>query len=504
MATMIRRWKVIMEVILVICLVLLVFYQSGYSQAGSQGSGPGGVGSTDGTSSLQLWLRGDAGTFSDTACTTTAVDAGPVACWTDQSGSGNSAAQATDTNQPLYVSTGLNGNPMLGFDGTNHYLDIPYTSELNSTNFTLYVVSHATSGANTFRAPFSSRCGNDANTRSGYNFFASYQGLWEFWAYSPNDNQWKIAAGPSSEDGVWHIMTGMLDLPNWSQYLYFDGQLLVHNTGMTFRANTACPSRVGAGGTESPAGLFFPGEIAEVLFYNTNLNSLERTLVDNYLGAKYAITISNDQYHGNDTAYFMNVAGIAKTDAGVNSTAHSGGIVLMDVSYLQDNGDFLLFGHPAGSNSKSTADLPTSGSGWGDGNDRRWTRDWYLAVTDVNANGGAFDIVFDFSEGAMVGIPEGSASNYRLLTRSGTSGQYTDLGQATSLSGDQVVFDGIDLSSLGSYVTLGTTDLDNSPLAVELSTFSARQWAGGGLLAIAAVALLGMLVGIAWFRRWRG
>jgi hypothetical protein len=226
-------------------------------------------------------------------------------------------------------------------------------------------------------------------------------------------------------------------------------------------------------------------------------------LVDNYLGAKYAITISNDQYHGNDPAYFMNVAGIAKTDIGINSAAHSGGMVLTDVSYLKENGDLLLFGHPAGSNGKSTADLPTSGSGWGDGNDRRWTRDWFLAVTDVNGDGGIFDIVFDFSEGAMVGVPEGLASNYHLLTRSGTSGQYTDVGQATSISGDQVAFDGIDLSSLGSYVTLGTTDLDNSPLAVKLSSFSARQRAGERLLAMAAIALLGLLIGIAWTRRRR-
>lgn len=65
-------------------------------------------------SSLALWL--DAG---DTSTIT--LNGLTVSQWQDKSGNGRHAVQATAANQPIYT-TGLNGKPVLGFDGTNSFM----------------------------------------------------------------------------------------------------------------------------------------------------------------------------------------------------------------------------------------------------------------------------------------------------------------------------------------------------------------------------------------------
>jgi len=62
---------------------------------------------------LVLWLRADLGIT---------LNGGNVSAWADQSGNGNHATQGTAANQPLYVSSGINGRPTVRFDGVNDVL----------------------------------------------------------------------------------------------------------------------------------------------------------------------------------------------------------------------------------------------------------------------------------------------------------------------------------------------------------------------------------------------
>ena len=59
-------------------------------------------------SGLRLWLRADAGVSKDSA--------DKVSGWADQSSSGNPASQASAAKQPLWISSALNGQPVLRFD----------------------------------------------------------------------------------------------------------------------------------------------------------------------------------------------------------------------------------------------------------------------------------------------------------------------------------------------------------------------------------------------------
>ena len=101
--------------------------------SGVLGNGPGGIGSTNGTSELQWWLRGDKGV---TATTT-------ISSWADQSGVGLNATQATVASQPAFTFNAINGQPVVSFDGTTKNLQTPTLPTTFATNSTsLFIVAN--------------------------------------------------------------------------------------------------------------------------------------------------------------------------------------------------------------------------------------------------------------------------------------------------------------------------------------------------------------------------
>jgi hypothetical protein len=72
---------------------------------------------------LQLFLTADSGACTDTARTTPATNGQSVAGWTDQSGTGHHASQATGTLCPTLLTGAFpSGKPALVFDGADDYL----------------------------------------------------------------------------------------------------------------------------------------------------------------------------------------------------------------------------------------------------------------------------------------------------------------------------------------------------------------------------------------------
>jgi hypothetical protein len=102
----------------------------------------------------------------------------------------------------------------------------------------------------------------------------------------------------------------------------------------------------------------------------------------------------------------------------------------------------------------------------------RWKRIWYFDKTDAGTSMTVV-ITFDLSDGGYNNVNAGTASNYKLLYRSGTSGNWSDAGTASSVSGDQIIFSNISPSD--GYYTIGTLDYDNSTLPIELTSFSAKK-----------------------------
>ncbi|MEE8389245.1 MAG: Ig-like domain-containing protein [Anaerolineae bacterium] len=406
------------------------------------GSGPGGVGSTDGTSSLKLWLKADAGTYTDLACATATNNGNAVACWADQSGNGRNLLQSTGGDQPTYQTNVQNGRPSLAFDSSDFLEETGVLgSDLFSADSTSAIFVIKPTSVNEVWFNWQSV---EPTNRVGFESSAAKMRF-----DLPNDTTGRLASASSITD-AFHIIIGHKTAV--TQTIYIDGGTDVSQTNaLTLTVTDPAPLVIGK--YQSSWRGLWTGGLPEVMVYNTALNTAQRTLVENYLGARYALIIANDVYTGNDAAYIQDVAGIGLEADGNNAVARSAGLVISNSAFLADSGDYLIAGHNALTITTTTADLPV-------GVDSRWTRVWYLDKTDVNSNNGAVTLAFDFSDSGLGGSPAGM---YHLLQRAGTAGAFSSVMTSTTFSGDQVIFT-LDASSLSdSYYTLGETAPPNAP-----------------------------------------
>jgi CSLREA domain-containing protein len=431
---------------------------------GPEGLGPGGVGVPDGLSDLELWLRGDLGVV---------LTGGAVSAWQDQSGNAHDAGQSYESARPAYRAAGLNGQPVLNFD--NDYLDLGDLSGDFPTAATLFVVSTIT----------------DTNY---YGLYTTGSGsFWRSWNGTSNLSPFRTtydasypASLPSSGSHIYSLESSA------ATYELFHNGTSEGALAASYAGGTA--HRIGYNGLQ--------GDVAEVIAYNTALNSARRTLVENYLSARYDVALAtNDVYTGDDAAsgdFDLDAAGIGMESDGSHPVGLSAGLVVSDATFLQDAGDYLVAGHRVAANANTTADLPVSGD-WASAPDpQRWLRTWTLALTDAGSNGGTVDLIFDLSEAGM-GAPNFSDTfaNYRLLGRNGGSGSFTDLNLTPDArAGDRLVFSDVDVTQLPDELTLGTLQAGASPTAVTLRGFHA-----GGGSPVLSIAGIGLLLAAVWCGR---
>lgn len=87
-----------------------------------------------------LWLRADAGVYSD-AYITPASDGTPVRAWQDFGFYGDHANQTTVSKQPIYHELGLNGLPIVSFSaGSRHSMPINNQANFNTMCQSIFVV----------------------------------------------------------------------------------------------------------------------------------------------------------------------------------------------------------------------------------------------------------------------------------------------------------------------------------------------------------------------------
>lgn len=123
----------------------------GLTLGAQAGTGPGGVGDTNGASNLRLWLKADAGV--EQADGLLPAEGEKVAAWRDQSGYGVHAVQNTVNSRPIAAVSSLNGQPAVRFDpndGTNDYMAMPHF--MTFSNFTIFDVGVLLSATNSTMA----------------------------------------------------------------------------------------------------------------------------------------------------------------------------------------------------------------------------------------------------------------------------------------------------------------------------------------------------------------
>ncbi|MFN3345904.1 MAG: T9SS type A sorting domain-containing protein, partial [Chloroherpetonaceae bacterium] len=357
------------------------------------------------------------------------------------------------------------------FDGSNDYMQL--ATHLTDSVGTLMMVGRKTAVGTGYRTMFTSK-----------NFLMlGRTNLDDFWGaynngnnrlYTPNTSIGSSSAAAFRVLGYIQrgIGAGQLDL-------FLDGT--ISSTGLNGGGNGKSVTTIGSNNAPAPLQ-YFPGDIAEVVFYGSALNAAQRIIVENYLSSKYNIPIANDRYAGDTPAngdYDFDVKGIGTSD-GTSANRHSntskgGGLNLQERnSSLNASNEYLLCGH------NGIAAVPTSASDLPSGVAQRWSRIWYFDKT------GTIDakVLFDFKTVGASVIPANPA-NYRLLYRSGLSGTFSEVtivGSPTIVDGTQVAFDVDDANLPDGYYTIGTTNPVDSPLPVELVAFTLSPKERGVLL----------------------
>lgn len=214
---------------------------------------------------LKLWLGADTGITLD--------GSGGVSTWADQSVNGNNATQTTAANRPTVVANSMNGKPVIHFNGSGQYLNLPNVMG-SATAGEVFVVTKASavSGAEHEMMQFA------ANPSTYGTIYPVADGrIVDDWG-STAQQYVSIVAQPinqahlynvSSQPGLWVArINGLLQYRNTTNTVSF----------------TTTPTL----GTRLLKDLTYAGDIAEFLVYDHVLSDADREAVGGYLAQKYA------------------------------------------------------------------------------------------------------------------------------------------------------------------------------------------------------------------------
>lgn len=390
-----------------------------------------------------------------------------ISTWNDKSGNANNLTQGTAASRPNYNT--LAGTSVVRFDNTGTNADyMTATNQSMLTAGTMYFVLRMLDAGDAANCLFDRSGNGNSSVR-----FAQYNTLnvLGFTKYGTSDYASTISSVYGSNVILSYLKTSASD--------NLDIALNSSSVNLTVgSANPGLPLYV-LGKNSTVDGM--NGYVMEALCYNTNLNYAQKMIIDNYLSAKYnGIAIISDKYAG-DTGgngnYDFELGGVGNESGTNNSAASSitGGLGASQ-NVAMGAGEYLMYAHQSTPvNSVNVTDVGGMSAGAAKG---RWERIWYLDWTHVGGSNETVDLVFDYSDGGMGGNPAGATSNYKLLYRAGTSGNWTEVMNASSIAGDRVTFTGLAWNTQGDgYYTIGSLNTGVSPLPIEVTGFYAEACA---------------------------
>jgi len=429
--------------------------------------GPGGIGNA---SNNRLWLMANQQVYIN-AGTTLATDNQLVQQWNDFSGNSRHATELT--NKPTLRTNIVNGFPVIRYDNADRLLSTGLTT---ANSASVYVVAQYSSLPST-------NPGLVQGSPSGFGFSSTGTdkviGMWvnsagTSWGrvVQTNNTQINIPQVTSLSASTFFTLSNIVSATSLTVSQYVNN---VVSGSIAYNGTLRSWTDFGIG---RQGGETWNGDIAEVVVYNSDLNTAQRVIVSNYLSSKYntPLSVANDLYTMDTPAngnFDYNVAGIGQASDGSNHRdAKGSGVVRMWNPNGLANGEFLIWGHNSLNLSGGNTDV--------DGViiQERISRVWRVSeVGDV----GTVSISVDLS--GTLGTALGN--NLRLLVdRDGDGFADNDVTPvAGSFSGTVVTFSGINLQN-GDRFTIGNTDI-SKPLPIELISFNATvqqaevklQWA---------------------------
>ncbi len=388
-------------------------------------NGPGGVGSS---SNNILWLR--AGDLSQS-------DGTAVSSWTDNSGNGNTFSGPSGL-EPTYETNELNGLPVVRFGAVDNSRIVrnPFTG-FASTGLSFFIVQKLNENDATHLSYAVSGSTNEYVLDNSDDYRAFINGIRE------------DGSGFSLVDDTWHIVGHQ-----WTNSSGTDNGVFYEDGVLQYSVNASTGSLTDGGvlvfGAEQDAvdGGYqavqdLDGDVAEIILFSSYLNDGERTIVENYLSAKYGIAVAND-YYAYDATHPHDLAGIGQASSGANTTGRSGEILeLSSPSALADN-DFLLFGHDNGSiASWSTTEIPGSVQ-----NIQRIAREWRIDETNEV---GTVSITIDNT--LLPSLPANYTDYFILIDADGDFATGASIQQLSPIGGSEYRATGVSLDN-GDYISL--------------------------------------------------
>ncbi len=408
--------------------------------------------------------------------------------WTDRSGNNRNATQTAGTRLPKYYPALVNGKPAVRFDGTvTDNLQLPYFTVKN--DFTIFSIAqptlqHQILGESTssiqgiynqrylLYAMWGGRDGNDGNVAdAGSGLSVGTNGI------SAIEHAGYYMPALAVYDGPVSGFNSITLQYNAKQPRIYLNDALARTGLVSQRTGDVYPSSQIGGPPISELDTWrqegqygdFQGDVAEMIWFNYTLPPTQRTIVENYLAAKYNLTTANDYYTSHAPAYHLDVQGIGTLDGIEKHTqaANGKGLIVTELSSsLNAAAEFVFAGHSLATNDEVAIQLPA-------GITKRWQRDWYIQKT------GAADVqlTFDFAAAGMT-IPADlgtAAARYRLLYRAAPTQNFTALPATVTLNdNNRLSFTLADAQLANGYYTLGLGE--DTPLVGDLSSALIAYW----------------------------
>ncbi|HTI07456.1 MAG TPA: T9SS type A sorting domain-containing protein [Puia sp.] len=422
------------------------------SFAGIGQTGPGGVGTTDGTSTLRYWVSASKGVTGAT----------PVTAWSDLSG-----YNITNSIQgsPQLIASGLNGSPVVRFNGSGQ--KITTSLSINASTFPNLTVI----------AVYQPRIDNAGGV------WGEDNGGWDRFLLDANGLNSIVSNGTGPTSNIPNIfpvgagvITSIIFQENITNGTTVNANGTTQST-FTTNHNPQTSNNFGLASIgDGTSNYNFDGDIAEMIVFGTNINAAQRIIIDNYLSAKYGIPLtSGGIYTQGQTAnggFAFDVAGIGRIDASnINLDAQGSGMVeIRNPSDLNDN-EFLFWGNDGGAaKASNTTDVPA-------GVQARFGRVWRVnernTANTADVDVGNVDIRFD-----LTGLGSVAASDLRLLIDANNNGIFNDevpISGATDMGSNVYQFTAVPGTSLAnnSRFTIATVNTTTTPLPVKLLFFNA-------------------------------
>lgn len=237
---------------------------------------------------LQLWLRADAAVAYDSQ--------GRVTRWADQSGRGSNSFQIDDARKPRFIREGLNGKPVLRFDGVDDYLALEapsYAAAGQIDGLTLFALVRSSTAAAQILVGFD----GDEYWRAALRGAVGGPS----WQTRPEVGGGDdLTSAGAITDGRWRLVSWRFaagEVPD--KQIFVDGDEAASidaHGGAQLGSGVTRFGFIGVGsqadtvdGTLGAAD-FLAGDVAEIVLYSRGLTDLERRQIERYLVEKYATT----------------------------------------------------------------------------------------------------------------------------------------------------------------------------------------------------------------------